>query len=249
MSNSAILKSSIVKKYWMALTGLFLCLFLIGHLAGNLQLLLKFNTETATQFNEYAYFMTHNPFIKIMSYITYISILFHAIDGILLTIANRKARPVNYAMKNDAVSSSFSSRHMALLGSLILAFIIMHMYQFWAKMHFTELPKWPGKDGHTMINDLYTTVIYFYKQEGMGLAWCFIYLVGMIALSFHLLHGFQSAFQSLGINHSKYTPTIKKIGLGFAILIPLAFAFIPFYIHFGLDVPDSAMEVLKVRLK
>ena len=96
MSKSAILKSSIAKKWWMALTGLFLCLFLVGHLLGNLQLFIS-GEEGQRAFNEYAYFMTHNPFIKIMSYVTYLSILFHAIDGIMLTVQNKKARPINYA--------------------------------------------------------------------------------------------------------------------------------------------------------
>ena len=90
MSKSAILKSSIAKKWWMALTGLFLCLFLVGHLLGNLQLIMIDGVEGKRAFNEYAYFMTHNPLIKIMSYLTYLSILFHAIDGIYITIQNKK---------------------------------------------------------------------------------------------------------------------------------------------------------------
>ena len=97
MSKSAILRSSIAKKYWMALTGLFLCTFLIGHLAGNLQLIFKVGEEGRRAFNEYAYFMQHNIFIKILSYVTYLSILFHAIDGLMLAVQNKKARPVKYA--------------------------------------------------------------------------------------------------------------------------------------------------------
>ena len=89
MAKSALLKSSIAKKYWVALTGLFLCLFLAGHLAGNLQLLVPNN---ALNFNQYALFMTSNPAVKLLSYLTYISILFHAIDGIALTIQNKKAK-------------------------------------------------------------------------------------------------------------------------------------------------------------
>jgi succinate dehydrogenase / fumarate reductase cytochrome b subunit len=134
MAKSALIKSSIVKKYWMALTGLFLCLFLAGHLAGNLQLLFG----TPIQFNEYAYFMTTNPAVKILSYVTYISILFHAIDGILLTIQNKKARPIAYVKNNGAANSGFASRNMAVLGTLILVFIVTHMVNFWAKMHFDE---------------------------------------------------------------------------------------------------------------
>jgi succinate dehydrogenase / fumarate reductase cytochrome b subunit len=119
----------------MALTGLFLCLFLIGHLAGNLQLLVPDNAEN---FNQYAAFMTSNPAIKALSYLTYISIVFHAIDGIVLTIQNQKARPKGYAMEKPGANSSWSSRNMALLGTLILIFIVTHMISFWARMHFDE---------------------------------------------------------------------------------------------------------------
>ena len=140
MSNSAILSSSIAKKYWMALTGLFLCLFLVGHLLGNLQLIFVTGEEGKRTFNEYAYFMTHNPFVKVLSYVTYLSILFHAIDGFLLTIKNNKARPVPYAYNNPGANSSTPSRYMALLGSLILVFIVTHMANFWWKMKFSSDP-------------------------------------------------------------------------------------------------------------
>lgn len=138
MSKSAILKSSIAKKWWMSLTGLFLCLFLVGHLLGNLQLIFITGDDGARAFNEYAYFMTHNPFIKVLSYVTYASILFHAIDGILLTIQNKKARPINYEHNKPARNSTLPSRYMAVLGSAILIFIVMHMSSFWAVMHFDE---------------------------------------------------------------------------------------------------------------
>jgi len=139
MSKSAILSSSIAKKWWMSLTGLFLCLFLVGHLLGNLQLL-STGDEGRLAFNEYAYFMTHNIFIKIMSYITYFSILFHAVDGILLTIQNKKARPVKYAYNKPGASAPLPSRYMAVLGSAILIFIVIHMANFWGVMHFDEMP-------------------------------------------------------------------------------------------------------------
>ncbi|HEX9980563.1 MAG TPA: succinate dehydrogenase cytochrome b subunit [Flavobacterium sp.] len=134
MAKSALLKSSLAKKYWMALTGLFLCVFLIGHLAGNLQLIFG----DALQFNQYALFMTTNPAVKLLSYLTYISILFHTIDGILLTIQNSKARPVGYAYERREANTNFSSRNMGILGTLILVFIVTHMIHFWAPMHFDE---------------------------------------------------------------------------------------------------------------
>lgn len=138
MSNSALIKSSIAKKYWMALTGLFLCTFLVGHLLGNLQLIMKTGEEGRRAFNEYAYFMGHNIFIKVLSYVTYASILFHVIDGFMLTIQNKKARPVNYAYSNPSANSSLPSRWMAVLGTLILVFIATHMANFWWKMKIKE---------------------------------------------------------------------------------------------------------------
>lgn len=133
MAKSAILKSSLAKKYWMALTGLFLCLFLIGHLAGNLQLLVP---DNALNFNKYALFMTTNPAVKVLSYLTYISILFHAFDGFLLTYQNVKARPIRYAKEKPETNTKWASRNMAILGTLILIFIVTHMANFWARYHF-----------------------------------------------------------------------------------------------------------------
>lgn len=134
MAKSALLKSSLAKKYWMALTGLFLCLFLIGHLAGNLQLLL--GKDHALQFNQYALFMTTNPAVKLLSYLTYLSIVFHAIDGIYLAVQNRKARPVKYAKERQETNTVWASRNMAVLGTVILVFIVTHMVTFWGVMHF-----------------------------------------------------------------------------------------------------------------
>ena len=131
MSKSALIKSSLAKKYWMAATGLFLCLFLIGHLAGNTLLLwpeheIEPDRAGALAFNSYAAFMTTNPVIKILSYLTYFSILFHAIDGILLVIQNRKARPVNYAYNKPAANSSWASRNMGLLGAVLVFYYRAH---------------------------------------------------------------------------------------------------------------------------
>jgi succinate dehydrogenase / fumarate reductase, cytochrome b subunit len=293
MSKSVLLKSSIAKKYWMALTGLFLCLFLVGHLLGNLQLFMT-GEEGKRAFNEYAYFMTHNPFIKVMSWLTYISILFHAVDGILLTIENKKARPVPYAYNNPGANSSFASRNMALLGSVILIFIATHMVNFWWKMKyssdpmplhsvsiqdpqsgekqtfyitktgeyiptmaFEENPMMGGaqmsiKNGTEFYNaqvglkmgegykDLHSVVMAFFghdKPEAgieankFALLAVIGYVLAMVVLAFHLMHGFASSFQSLGARHPKYTRTIDLAGKGFGILIPLGFAIIPIFIY------------------
>src|SRR6056297_1368074 len=137
MAKSALLKSSLAKKYWMAFTGLFLCLFLVGHLAGNLQLLVT-GEGARDQFNEYALFMTTNPIVRVMSIITFASIIFHAIDGIILTVNNRKARPQGYVSFKPSTNSKWSSRNMGVLGTVILAFIIIHLVNFWGEMKFGE---------------------------------------------------------------------------------------------------------------
>ena len=215
-------KSSLGKKIIMSLTGLFLCLFLVVHLLGNLQLLKHDGGEA---FNTYAYLMTHNPLIKIISYGNYFFILLHAVQGLILTFENSAARKINYDTKHDS-KTSFGARHMALLGTLILVFIFFHMGDFWFKMKREVLPR-VSYPGHENIQDLYSRVSLAYDQWWLVL----FYVLGMGVLYYHLSHGFQSAFQTLGINSPKYTPIIKGFGKWYAILISLGFAIIPI-IHF-----------------
>ena len=227
MSNSGILKSSLAKKYVMALTGLFLCLFLVGHLAGNLQLLLKSGAEGQRAFNEYAQFMTTFPLVKILSYLTYASVLFHAIDGIVLTMANRKARPVGYVNEKGSANSNWSSRNMGILGTIILVFLVSHMQNFWYQMHFGDIPNDPNG-----LKDLYGVVLKFFSPENsMSLFAVIGYVLAQGALAFHLSHGFASGFQSLGLRHAKYTPVIEWSGKIFSVLVPALFAIIPIYLY------------------
>lgn len=235
MSRSAILKSSLAKKYWMAATGMFLCVFLVGHLAGNLQLFIT-SEAGKLQFNEYAKFMTSNPAVKILSYVTYFSILFHAIDGILLTVQNRKARPVAYAYNKPSANSGWTSRNMAFLGTVILVFLATHMTNFWAKMHFTEMPmQVEGPDGvlDAPLKDLHLIVMEFFNpaENELALVAMLFYVLSMAGLAFHLWHGFSSAFQTIGVNHKRYNPVIRALGHGFSVLVPAAFAAIPIYLY------------------
>ena len=235
MAKSALLKSSLAKKYWMAFTGLFLCLFLVGHLAGNLQLLVT-GVGARDQFNEYALFMTTNPIIQVMSILTMLSILFHVIDGVILTINNRKARPQGYTSFKPATNSKWSSRNMGILGTVILIFIVIHLIHFWGQMKFGSLDgTYYETENGEMVKDLYSLTVRTFQDAEMGLIWAFVYLISMIAIGFHLYHGFGSGFQSLGINHPKYNSIVRKIGVGFAIIVPLLFAIIPFYIYFVLE--------------
>ncbi len=225
MSNSALIQSSLAKKYWMAATGLFLCLFLIGHLLGNLQLLIP-GDEGMLQFNAYAHFMTTNPLVKILSYITYASIIFHSIDGLVLTIQNNKARPKNYAYSKPSANSPWTSRNMGILGTIILVFIIIHMRSFWYVMHWGPIEMDPNGN-----KDLYTVTVTAFRDGTYGLISTIAYVLAMLAVAFHLSHGVQSAFQSLGLRTNKVKNALKMVSYGFAIIVPLLFAVIPVYIY------------------
>lgn len=221
------LTSSIGRKLIMSLTGLFLTSFLIIHLIGNIQLLFPDGGEA---FNTYAYFMTNNPLIKFISIGLYFFILLHAIQGILLAKSNLSAKGSKYAVSTNE-NASWASKNMALLGILILAFLCIHMGDFWYKMKFTdELDMVTSYAGYEFgVKDLYQQVRTSFSQLWIVI----VYLIGLVALSFHLLHGFESAFQTLGLRHKKYTPLIKGIGIGYALLVPIGFAIIPIIIYFS----------------
>jgi len=209
---------SVAKKLLMALTGIFMVTFLVAHLSGNLQLLYN---DGGMAFNIYAKFMTTFPLVKIISYVLYISILLHVIDGFYLAFKNKKARPVDYAVSNAQKNSPWYSRSMALLGSLILFFLVIHLYKFWFQMHWGDVPMvmYDGEE----YKDLYSLVFTAYKNP----VWVVFYVLAMIPLAYHLLHGFQSGFQTLGLNHSTYTPIIKMLGIFISVVIPIGFAAIP----------------------
>lgn len=212
------LNSTLGKKLLMALTGLFLILFLVVHLAGNLQLLLP---DGGRSFNIYAETMASNPLIRVVGILNFGFIALHAIYSIILTRHNKKSRPVAYAVSKASANSTWSSRNMGILGTLILIFILIHLRGFWYEFKFGEIP-YVTYDGETYKNG-YAVVAAAFEN----IAYVIIYVVSMAVLAFHLSHGFSSAFQSLGLNHKKYTPFIQKLGIGFAIVVPALFALIP----------------------
>ena len=215
------LSSSLGKKLIMALTGLFLIIFLIGHLVGNMQLFFA-HEDGGRAFNIYAKFMTTNPAVKILSYVTYLSIIGHVIYSIILSRKNKVARPVGYSVSTKDSQSTTASRNMGILGTIILLFLVMHLKSFWYEMHWGNI----DSDGNEN-KDLYSVVSFAYSQ----LWYVAIYVVSMIFLAAHLSHGFSSAFQTLGLNHKKYTPAIKAMGKAFAIIVPFIFAMMPIWMY------------------
>jgi succinate dehydrogenase / fumarate reductase cytochrome b subunit len=212
------------RKLVMSLTGLFLIIFLVVHLVGNLQLLIDDGGE---KFNIYAKFMTTNPVIKLTSYLLYAGILLHAIQGWLLWRKNAGARGSSYAVKvtRTVNTSSFASRNMGWLGTVIFVFLLIHLYQFWLQMKIGTLEMVSYND--VEVKNLYISVATAFQNP----VFVIFYVVSMVVIAYHLYHGFQSAFQTLGINHHKYSPLIRTVGKIYAIVIPLAFAFIPVYMY------------------
>lgn len=215
------LSSSLGRKLLMALTGLFLILFLTVHLAGNLQLLLN---DGGQAFNVYAHTMAHNPLIKIISYGNFFFIFLHIVVAIILARRNKAARPIGYAVTAGGTNSTWASRNMGVLGTVILIFLVIHLKGFWYQFHWGQI-EMMQVDGESYKN------VYLVVQKAYVEFWYVaLYVVSMFFLAFHLSHGFASAFQTLGLNHKKYSPLVRFLGGAFAIIVPLLFAIIPIVI-------------------
>ena len=215
--------SSIGKKLIMGLTGLFLISFLLVHCFLNS---FVFFDNTGLLFNEGAHFMSTNWIIRAMEVVLMAGLLLHIVQGARLTFQNQAARPVKYAYNDGNANSKWYSRSMGLLGTLLLIFLIVHLSQFWLVSRFTGIPT-VDANGH---EDLYAVMQVTFKDLYMVV----LYVLAMVSLAYHLLHGFASTFQTLGWNHKKYTPIIKALGVGFSIIIPLLFAAMPVWIYLGL---------------
>ncbi|MCW3085715.1 MAG: succinate dehydrogenase [Bacteroidetes bacterium] len=225
MSNTSgkFLQSSLGKKLLMGLTGLFLVSFLLVHCFLNSFI---FFNDGGLMFNQGAKFMATNPIIRVMEYVLFAGLILHMVQALILTMQNSKARPVKYAFTNGAANSKWYSRSMGILGSLLLLFLVIHLANFWVKSRFTGLP---GVDANGNEN-LYLVMLEVFKNP----LFVAVYMLGVFSLAFHLLHGFPSAFQSLGLNHKKYNPLIKGLGFWFTIIVCLLFAAMPISIFCGL---------------
>ncbi len=220
--------SSIGKKFIMGLTGLFLITFLVVHCTINAMIFFNDGGDT---FNHWAHFMGTNLIIRTMEIGLFAGLLLHIIQGFILWSQNSKARPVKYVMNNASSNSKWYSRSMGLLGTLLLLFLIMHIYHFWTpsrlggigsihSLEETTLATYSNQAAH----NLYAEMQMVFRAN---LPVVIIYILGVISLGWHLLHGFQSAFQTFGINHKRYTPLIKALGMAFSIIVPLIFALMP----------------------
>lgn len=208
----------------MALSGLFLIVFLLQHMSINMM-----SVISADLFNEVSHFMGTNPVVQgLLQPILMFGVLFHLGMGIKLELENRAARPVKYAMNNGGANSTWMSRNMIITGITVMLFLLLHLYDFW--IHEMQVKYIQGD-----MSGLLPTGEYRYWEElhekfhdpvRVGL-----YVVSFVFLALHLFHGFQSAFQSVGFNHRKYTPFIKKLSNVYAVVVPLGFVVVAVY-HF-----------------
>jgi succinate dehydrogenase / fumarate reductase cytochrome b subunit len=201
--------TSLARKFLMALTGLFLITFLIVHLVVNLLTL----CSDPELFNAASHFMANNLLIQIMQYVLALGFIMHIGMGIILTIQNYIARPVKYEYNRPGENSSLSSRSMIYTGGLVLAFLLIHLYNYFYKMKFVG------------VSDDYTLVVNSFKDPIFTL----VYVVAFILLGIHLNHGFQSSFQSMGAIHRVYTPWIKKFGIIYSVVMAAGFSLIAIY--------------------
>lgn len=209
--------SSIGRKFAMALSALFLIVFLLQHFTINVT-----STFSANLFNELSHFMGTNPIVQFaLQPILIFGVVFHFVMGFVLEIKNRNSREVKYAMNKGNANSSWMSRNMIWSGLFILFFLGFHFYDFWIPEIDYKYIKFKPEDP----NRYYEEVVHmFYNPIRVA-----IYCLSFVFLALHLMHGFQSSFQSLGARHSKYSPLIQKLGKLYAIAIPAGFIFIALF--------------------
>ena len=230
MSSNNMFTSSVGKKLVMAFTGIFLILFLIVHAGLNACI---WANDEGLMFNKAAHFMGSFVLPRILEIGLFVGIILHIVQGYMLTLENRSKRSVGYAV-NYAKGSKWYSRSMALLGTLLLMFLVMHIYHFWTPSRLGGIGGIKSltvfdKNG-VEYHNLYAEMKLVFENVYVVI----LYVLACGSLAYHLAHGFQSAFKTIGIHNKRYHAMISTIGYGFAILIPLAFAMMPISFYFNL---------------
>jgi len=208
----------------MSLTGLFLISFLIVHVGVNACI---WAGDEGRMFNLASHFMGTTVVVRIVEVGLFAGLLMHIIQGLVLEVQNRNRRKTGYAVALGNRGSKWYSRSMGLLGTLLLFFLVMHLAHFWVPSRFTELPT-IDYNGKEVANQYAEIVRVFQNPVVVGL-----YVMGCLSLLYHLLHGFQSAFRTLGVPNGKYISLIKGVGFGFAVIVSLAFAMMPISVILG----------------
>jgi len=233
MNWSAILTSSIGKKIVMAVTGLFLISFLVIH-AGINALIFKDvidPTDDGDMFNRAADFMGKTVVIRLMEVVLIAGFLVHIYQGFALEASNRSKRKTGYAVNLGNRGSKWYSRSMGLLGTILFLFLLLHWWHFWVPSRFTHA----GLETPILLSngrlshDMFTLMLVTFEEWWVVI----VYVLACVSLCYHLLHGFQSAFRTLGLSNSRYMGLVKALGVGYSIIISLVFALMPISMKLG----------------
>ncbi len=181
-----------------------------------------FLNDGGATYNAVARFLSHNWIVRFLEIGLFAGLFAHIIQGLMLTVQNNSRRPIKYAVNPGNATSKWYSRSMGILGSLLLIFLVIHLKDFFIG---TKIALYSGDTPHNLFEEM--------KEEFANPIIVGVYLVGVIALCWHLIHGFSSAFQTFGVNSPKYNPIIKTVGIIYSIVVCLAFAMMPLAFYFG----------------
>ena len=224
MKWSELFTSSVGKKLVMGLTGLFLISFLVVHVGLNACI---WANDGGVMFNKAAHFMGSLVVIRIFEIGLFLGIFIHIIQGYVLEYSNRSKRGIGYKVKIAIKGSKWYSRSMGLLGTILFLFLLLHWYHFWMPSRFTGMGE-KLVDGK-MMHDLFSLMKITFTELWVVI----VYVVACFSLCWHLIHGFQSAFRTLGVSNQRYLKQINNIGIGFSIIVSTAFAMMPVSMYLG----------------
>lgn len=230
MKWSQFFTSAVGRKIVMALSGLFLISFLIVHVGLNCCIFydLVDHNDNGSMFNRAAHFMGSSWLIRLIEFILFAGFLLHIIQGYAVEFKNQSKRKKGYKIGLGNRGSTWMSRNMAILGTLVFLYLVVHISQFWIPSRFTHAnlgeKVYYGRPVHDLFSLMYETF-----QQG----WVVIlYLIGVIALCFHLLHGFQASFRTMGVHNKKYLAMLKGLGYAFSVIVCVLFALMPISMYF-----------------
>ncbi len=222
MKWSEFFTSSIGKKFIMSLTGISLIAFLVVHVGVNACI---WANDGGELFNKASHFMGTTIVIRILEVGLFAGLILHIVQGLVLEVQNRSRRKIDYAINLGNRGSTWYSRSMGLLGTLLLFFLVIHLYHFWVPSRFGDLLT-VDINGKEMANQ-YAEIVRVFQNPVVDV----IYILGCASLLYHLLHGFQSAFRTLGVPNGKYIDIIKMVGYAFSVIISVAFAMMPVSVY------------------
>jgi succinate dehydrogenase / fumarate reductase cytochrome b subunit len=230
MNWSELFTSSVGKKFVMGLTGIFLILFLVVHVCVNACM---WAMDGGQMFNMAAHFLGSTVVPRVLEIGLFLGFILHITQAYVLEIQNRRKRNISYQVPMGNKGSKWYSRYMGWLGTFVLLFLVIHLKNFWVPSRFQDMQEVTYPPG-VSVHDLFGLMRDTFARDSPAAIWLVIlYVMGCMALAYHLLHGFRSAFRSLGVHNERYLRMLNAIGIGFSVIVPLAFALMPISLYFN----------------